>query len=183
MSEALQYHVDKIKVILDSFKQNDFLFAGLDSSAAPSKDTTSIISLYKALGVEHFGDCGSIEVSSLLTKVFKNVKNLKLTGFSGLMLAVIEDKGLAKDCTKDKYDIRTLLSNSAVCGIGLDTVPIPGNTSVKKISSLMRDTGTLAFRLDKPLTVRLFPYPNKKAKEMTEYENEDLCNCKILEVH
>ncbi len=182
MSEALQYHVDIIRKILDTFKNKDFKFVGLDSSAAPSKDCSSMVKVYKLLGVKHFGNSGSLEVSSLLTKVFKSIKDIPLVGFSGLMLAVIEDKGLAKDASHNKYDIRTLLNNSAVCGIGLDTVPIAGNTSVKKISSLMRETGTLAFRLDKPLSVRLFPYPNLKAGQMTKYESDDLCNCKILAV-
>ena len=141
-----------------------------------------MVKVYKLLGVKHFGISGSIEVSSLLTKVFKSVKNMPLVGFSGLMLAVIEDEGLAKDITNKKYDIRTLLANSAVCGIGLDTVPIPGNTPLGKISALMRDTGTLAFRLNKPLTVRLFPYPTLNAGDMTAYESDDLCNCAVLVV-
>ncbi len=37
MNEALQYHVDKVKIILDSYKNDDFKFVGIDSSAAPSK--------------------------------------------------------------------------------------------------------------------------------------------------
>ncbi len=119
---------------------------------------------------------------ALLTKVFKGVKSVPLVGFSGLMLAVIEDLGLAQGTIEKNYDIRSLLTYSSVCGIGLDTVPIAGNTSLEKISALMRDTGTMAFRLNKPLTVRLFPYPEKKAGELTEYQSDDLCNCAILDV-
>ncbi len=182
MSEALQYHVNNIKKLLKTTSLKGFNFVGLDSSAAPSKECSSMIDVYKLLGVKHFGNSGSIEVSSLLTKVFKGVKNMPLVGFSGLMLAVIEDRGLAKDVSKNKYDIKDLLANSAVCGIGLDTVPIPGNTTNKKIAALMRDTGTYAYRLNKPLTVRLFPYPGLKADEKTKYESSDLCNCKILSV-
>ncbi|PLY06164.1 MAG: DUF711 domain-containing protein [Arcobacter sp.] len=182
MSEALQYHVDNVKVILDSYDNKEFKFVGIDSSAAPSKNCSSMTKVYELLGVPYFGAAGSVEASSLLTKVFKGVKNMPLVGFSGLMLAVIEDLGLAKGTIENNYDIRTLLTNSAVCGIGLDTVPIAGNTSLSKISALMRDTGTMAFRLNKPLTVRLFPYPNKKAGEITEYESDDLCNCAILAV-
>lgn len=182
MSENLQSHVNEINLIIKSFKNKDFSFVGLDSSAAPSKSCSSMVKVYKLLGVKHFGNSGTIEVSSLLTKVFKGIKNIPLVGFSGLMLAVIEDKGLAKDVSKNNCDIRALLSNSAVCGIGLDTVPIPGDTSINKISALMRDTGTYAYRLNKPLTVRLFPYPGLKAGEKTAYESDDLCNCKILEV-
>ena len=178
----MQSFIDDINLIIKDFTNENFSFVGLDSSAAPSKNCSSMVKVYKLLGVKHFGNSGTIEVSSLLTKVFKSIKNMPLIGFSGLMLAVIEDKGLAKDVSKNKCDIRTLLSNSAVCGIGLDTVPIPGNTSIKKISALMRDTGTYANRLNKPLTVRLFPYPGLKAGQKTAYESDDLCNCKILRV-
>jgi len=182
MSDALQYHVDNIKTIVNSYHNDDFSFAGIDSSAAPSKNCSSMTEVYELLGVPYFGSASSVEASSLLTKVFKSVKNVPLVGFSGLMLAVIEDEGLALGTVKKQYDIRSLLTYSSVCGIGLDTVPIPGDTSIDKISALMRDTGTMAFRLKKPLTVRLFPTPGLSAGEMTVYESDDLCNCAVLEV-
>ena len=34
-----------------------------------------------------------------------------------------------------------------------------GNVKAESIAAIMRDTGTMAFRLNKPLTVRLFPIP------------------------
>lgn len=182
MSEALQYHVDSIKTILDSYNNDDFSFAGFDSSAAPSKNCSSMVEVYELLGVPYFGAAGSVEASALLTRVFKAIKGVPLVGFSGLMLAVIEDEGLARGTVNKDYDIRSLLTYSSVCGIGLDTVPIPGDTSIEKISALMRDTGTMAFRLQKPLTVRLFPTPGLKAGDMTVYESDDLCNCAVLEV-
>ena len=80
------------------------------------------------------------------------------------------------------HDIRALLQYSAVCGIGLDTVPIEGNTSAQKIADICCDTGTLAFRLNKPLTVRLFPVPHLKAGDMTQFESDDLCNSVVLRV-
>ena len=91
------------------------------------------------MGVEYFGASGTVEASSLLTRVFKSIKNVDLVGFSGLMLALTEDTGLAEGTTNGNFDIRSLLTYSSVCGIGLDTVPIPGNTSIEKISALMRD--------------------------------------------
>jgi uncharacterized protein (UPF0210 family) len=69
-----------------------------------------------------------------------------------------------------------------VCGIGLDTVPISGDRLIKKISALMRDTGTMAFRLNKPLIVRVFPVPGLKTGKMTAFESDDLCNCAVLAV-
>lgn len=183
MSKALQYHVDEVLSAISAVNlSGDFKFAGIDSSAAPSKNCASMCELYELLGVPYFGAAGTVEISSLLTRVFKSVKNVPLVGFSGLMLAVVEDTGLAAGANTH-YDIRTLLTNSAVCGIGLDTVPIPENTSTEQIAALMRDTGTMAFRLNKPLTVRLFPIPNRQAGEMTYFESADLCNGQVLAVN
>lgn len=183
MSEALQYHISSInQIIKQANLSNEFLFSGFDSSAAPSKNCESITTVYEKMGVEYFGASGTVEASSLLTKVFKSIKDVRLVGFSGLMLALTEDTGLAAGTLKSNYDIRSLLTYSAVCGIGLDTVPIPGDTSIDKISALMRDTGTMAYRLNKPLTVRLFPVPKLNAGDLTAFESDDLCNCAVLAV-
>jgi uncharacterized protein (UPF0210 family) len=183
MSKALQFHISEINNIIERANlSNDFKFSGFDSSAAPSKDCESMTTVYEKMGVEYFGASGTVEASSLLTKVFKSLQGVNLIGFSGLMLALTEDTGLADGTLKSNYDIRSLLTYSAVCGIGLDTVPIPGNTSIEKISALMRDTGTMAFRLNKPLTVRLFPAPELNAGDLTVFESDDLCNCAVLAV-
>ncbi len=183
MSEALQYHITMINEVVKQFETNkEFTFSGFDSSAAPSKNCSSMVEVYEQMGVEYFGASGTVEASSLLTKVFKSITGVNLVGFSGLMLALTEDTGLARGTVDSNYDIRSLLTYSAVCGIGLDTVPIPGDTSIDKISALMRDTGTMAFRLNKPLTVRLFPVPGLKAGDRTVFESDDLCNCAVLDV-
>lgn len=183
MHQALQHHIDAIAAVAKEYSGNQgFHFAGIDSSAAPSKDCSSMTALYRAMGVEHFGAAGTVEASSLLTKVFKSIQGVELVGFSGLMLALTEDQGLAEGSVRAEFDIRALLTYSAVCGIGLDTVPIPGDCPPEKIAALMRDTGTLAYRLNKPLTVRLFPAPGLQAGEITRFESDDLCNCAVLAV-
>jgi uncharacterized protein (UPF0210 family) len=183
MSSALQHHISNINnIIQNSSCDKSYTFSGFDSSAAPSKDCASMVELYELMGVEYFGASGTVEVSSLLTKVFKSIKDVDLVGFSGLMLALTEDTGLARGSINSHFDIRSLLTYSSVCGIGLDTVPIPGDTPSDKISALMRDTGTMAYRLNKPLTVRLFPVPGLNAGDLTAFESDDLCNCAVLRV-
>lgn len=183
MSGALQHHITDINNIIGELNSNkEFTFSGFDSSAAPSKNCSSMVEVYEQMGVEFFGASGTVEASALLTSVFKSIKGVDLVGFSGLMLALTEDTGLARGTIHSDFDIRSLLTYSAVCGIGLDTVPIPGDTSIDKISALMRDTGTMAYRLDKPLTVRLFPVPGLSAGDLTSFESDDLCNCAVLAV-
>jgi uncharacterized protein (UPF0210 family) len=183
MRAALQYHVTTINTVIEqSNSTKAFTFSGFDSSAAPSKHCSSMVDVYEQMGVAYFGAAGTVEASSLLTRVFKSIKGVDLVGFSGLMLALTEDTGLARGTIESDFDIRSLLTYSAVCGIGLDTVPIPGDTPIDKIAALMRDTGTMAYRLNKPLTVRLFPVPGLKAGDMTAFESDDLCNCAVLAV-
>ncbi|CAE8656799.1 unnamed protein product, partial [Polarella glacialis] len=136
--------------------------------------------VFELLGVSHFGAAGSVECAAFLTRVFKGLQGVQQVGFSGLMLTCLEDAGMAAGAAAGHYDVRALLQYSAVCGIGLDCVPVPGDTPQSTLSALMRDTGTLAFRLNKPLTVRLFPVPGKKAGEMTDFQSSDLCNCTVF---
>ncbi|MDO4232058.1 MAG: DUF711 family protein [Lautropia sp.] len=183
MRQALQFHVDAVQRCVRGTPLDDgWHYAGMDTSAAPSKNCTSMVELYRLLGVPFFGASGTVEASALLTRVFKSLDDVQAVGFSGLMLAVTEDEGLAAATRAGEFDIRALLTYSSVCGIGLDTVPIPGDTAPDRIAALMRDTGTMAFRLNKPLTVRLFPVPGLAAGDITRFESDDLCNCAVLVV-
>jgi hypothetical protein len=183
MSQALQFHISTISsLVSEADIDSDFNFSGFDSSAAPSKNCSSMAEVYQQMGVEYFGASGTVEASAFLTRVFKSIKDVDIVGFSGLMLALTEDSGLAAGSIEGNFDIRSLLTYSSVCGIGLDTVPIPGDTPIDKICALMRDTGTMAYRLNKPLTVRLFPVPGLKAGDITAFESDDLCNCAVLAV-
>lgn len=133
MKNALQYHIDRVQSIIAATPlAKGWTYIGMDTSAAPSKNCTSMAELYRLLGVPYFGASGTVEASALLTRVFKAQENVQLQGFSGLMLAVTEDEGLAAATRAAQFDIRTLLTYSSVCGIGLDTVPIPGDTDAEK---------------------------------------------------
>lgn len=183
MQDALQYHCDAVQAVVQATDlDGGWHYAGMDTSAAPSKNCTSMVDVYRALGVPYFGAAGTVEASALLTRVFKSLRHVNAVGFSGLMLAVTEDSGLADATIAQQFDIRALLTYSSVCGIGLDTVPIAGDTPADKINAIMRDTGTMAFRLNKPLTVRLFPVPGLAAGDITAFESTDLCNCAVLAV-
>ena len=59
---------------------------------------------------------------------------------------------------------------------------MPGDTPPSAICALIRDTAALAFRLNKPLTVRLFPVPGKAAGEIARLGSDDLCDCAIFDV-
>ncbi|MBD2195347.1 MULTISPECIES: DUF711 family protein [Calothrix] len=167
------------EIISDKFAIN---FLGIDTSLAPSLDkNNSIAFAYEKLMQGKFGQPGTLAISGMLTRVLKNV-SVKICGYSGLMLPVCEDVGLATRANEKTYDITNLLLYSAVCGCGLDTVPIPGDISIEKIAAILIDMATLAIKLDKPLSARLFPIPGKKAGEMTAFNSPYLVDCQIFAV-
>jgi uncharacterized protein len=69
-----------------------------------------------------------------------------------------------------------------VCGTGLDTIPLPGACSAETIAHLLLDVATLALRLQKPLSARLFPAPGKHAGEHTTFTSPYLTNTVVKEI-
>lgn len=53
--------------------------------------------------------------------------------------------------------------------MGLDTIPVPGDISLKQLERIILDTAALGVRLDKPLTARLLPVPGKSAGDPAEW--------------
>ncbi len=57
------------------------------------------------------------------------------------------EQGLMLRAGEARYGIRDLLTLSSVCGIGLDTVPIAGDSPPQRICSLLTDVCALAFKV------------------------------------
>ncbi|MEA1963781.1 MAG: DUF711 family protein [Candidatus Aerophobetes bacterium] len=166
----------------DIEKRKKVKFKGIDVSPAPSlNEEGSIAYTFEKLGFGKFGSPATLSISSIITGVLKNLK-IKRCGYSGLMLPVLEDIGLAKRNDEGLFNIDTLLVYSAVCGTGLDMIPIPGNTPLEKIEAILLDVSSLALKLNKPLSARLLPIPNKRAGEKTNFNSPYLVNCKIMKV-
>src|SRR5216684_103477 len=108
----------------------------------------------------------------------KDVK-VKQTGYSGLMLPILEDSRLAQRWGEGLVSIDALLSYSAVCGTGLDTVPLPGDISAEQLSLIIGDMASLAVKWHKPLSARLLPVLGKGWGEMTEFDDPFLVNAKL----
>ncbi|HWW82594.1 MAG TPA: DUF711 family protein, partial [Vicinamibacterales bacterium] len=115
-----------------------------------------------------FGSPGTETAAGIITRAVKDVP-VKQTGYSGLMIPVLEEAVLTRRWTEGTYGLDSILAYSAVCAAGVDTVPLPGDTSEAAIAGIIGDVATLAVKWDKPLAVRLLPAPGKKAGEMTEF--------------
>jgi uncharacterized protein (UPF0210 family) len=150
------------------------VFGGIDVSPAPLGED-SIVSAIELCGYGTIGSAGTVAVAAALTSALKNT-GLPTCGYCGLMLPVLEDAMLGQRWEEGLVNTHGLLLYSAVCGTGLDTVPLPGDTDTTVIAHLLFDVATLALRLNKPLSARLFPVPGKKAGERTEFTSPYLTN-------
>jgi uncharacterized protein (UPF0210 family) len=72
-----------------------------------------------------------------------------------------------------------LLAYSAVCAGGLDTIPLPGDTSEEHIAHILSDVASLAYKWKKPLAARLLPVPGKKAGDRTQFTDSRMANTVI----
>jgi uncharacterized protein (UPF0210 family) len=131
------------------------------------------------MGVPKIGLHGSLAAASILTEAVDRA-NFPRTGFSGFFQPVLEDALLAKRAAEGTLTIKDLLLYSAVCGTGLDTVPLPGDTTADQIAALLLDLAALALRLDKPLTARLMPVPGKGAGDPTGFDFAFFANSKVM---
>jgi len=145
-------------------------FKGFDFSLAPYPvDKCSFGKALESLGVSQIGSAGSITAAAILAGALDG-GTWKKAGFNGLMMPILEDSILAERSSDGVLSIYDVLQYSSVCGTGLDTVPLPGDIETEKLMALLLDVAALALRLNKPLTARLMPIPNKKAGDKTDFD-------------
>ncbi len=157
-------------------------FSGIDFSLAPVPDQArSLATAFERLTGAPFGTRGTLFAAGFITDCMRRAAYPR-AGFSGLMLPVLEDWTLAARSREGLYDLDSLLLYSSVCGTGLDTVPLAGDTTREAIAGLLLDLSTLACKLDKPLTARLIPVPGLNAGETTRFNFEWFSNARAFEV-
>jgi uncharacterized protein (UPF0210 family) len=184
LGEKWQVHVAKKfemveQVAMTAARELGVEYAGIDTSIAPSIDPQhSIVKLFELLGTQ-FGSMGSLAVASRLTQVIRS-SHVKQIGFCGLMLPVLEDAGLASLAKRNAIDIQQLLLLSAVCGVGVDMVPIRGDVDFSELKKLIVDVGTLSVRLSKPLQVRVLPMIGKNDGDAVEFRERFLCSSAVV---
>jgi hypothetical protein len=155
-------------------------FRGLDFSLAPfPAEWCSLGAALERLGLPALGAYGSVAAAAFVADTLNRGRWLK-TGFNGLMLPVLEDATLAKRAAEGTFTVKDLLLYSAVCGTGLDTVPLPGDTSVEQLYALLLDLAALGMRLNKPLTARLMPIPGKRAGDATAFDFSFFANSRVM---
>jgi len=173
----IEKHGKKLAEVAKSLRVK---FYGIDFSLAPFPDDAhSLGNAVERMGIPKIGLHGSLAAAAILTEAIDRA-NFPHTGFSGFMQPVLEDSVLAKRAAEGTLTIKDVLLYSTVCGTGLDTIPLPGDTTSEQLVPLLLDISALALRLDKPLTARLMPVPGKKAGDETSFDFGFFANSKIM---
>lgn len=192
-------------------------YVGMDVSMNPSltdhMNGSIAYALEQCLGGNNnnyvFGSPGTLALYSAITtqcfqsKIFQS--NIKTIGYNGIMLPLCEDLRLAQLAMQSQNSVSSpndrtlrisdLLNISNVCGVGIDTVPIPGLIHVSDINNheeeqneeqifllsyLLLDVVAIACKWNKSLTCRVLPIPNHHVNDMTHFDDSPyLINTKI----
>jgi hypothetical protein len=161
-------------------QEHGITFGGIDFSLAPyPQEARSLAAAMETLGLGHIGAPGSLFAAAFITEAIDRAQ-FQRCGFSGLMLPVLEDSVLARRAGSGKVSVNDLLSMAAVCGVGLDTIPLPGDASEAALAGILLDVAALAVRLRKPLTARLMPLPGRKAGDNVTFDFPYFADSRVM---
>jgi uncharacterized protein (UPF0210 family) len=158
----------------DVAAQTGWAYVGVDPTPAPLGDVSIGAAIEVFTGAK-FGSSGTLTAARIITTAVKAVPQ-KQIGYSGLMLPVMEDKVLSQRWAESTYNIDSILGYSAVCGTGLDTIPLPGDIPIEQMERIYADVASLAFKWNKPLAARLQPAPRKYPGDQTDFHGQYLFN-------
>ena len=169
------------QIAVEASKDTLLRYHGIDGSISPSVHPREslIYGIEQLPFVSLFGSPGTLTAARLITSVLQQIQ-IKQCGYTGLMLPVMEDSGLAKRNQQGKISLIKLLSYSSVCGTGLDTIPLPGDIPVETLYGILLDVASLSVKLNKPLSARLMPVPGKKAGDLTEFDFDYFENTTVM---
>jgi uncharacterized protein len=178
LTEALsQYTKEAEAVAMKLAAATGWTYEGIDATPAPGAKYSIATAFESFLGAP-IGTPGSMTAAGIITRAVQATP-VKRTGYSGLMIPVMEDKLLAQRWAEGSFSLDSILAWSAVCAGGVDTVPLPGAISEKEIARIIGDVSWLAYRWNKPLGSRLMISPGRSKGEMTEFTAPGLVNTRI----
>ncbi|HUK87235.1 MAG TPA: DUF711 family protein [Terriglobales bacterium] len=181
LTKELGAHAQAIEAVARRIAQETgWRYVGLDLSPAPLKDV-SIGGAIENLTGAPFGSSGTMTAVSVITGVLHALP-VQRAGYSGLMLPILEDSVLAQRWSEGRLSLDSMLAYSAVCGTGLDTIPLPGAVSEDQLARILGDMAALAVKWHKPLSARLMPVPGGRPGDRTAFDDPFLTNATLHEL-
>ncbi len=148
-------------------------FGVVDLSLAPSPQVgDSVGEIFQSMGLSGIGAPGSTAVLALLNDAIKKggaFASSHVGGLSGAFIPVSEDLNIAESARQGCLSLEKLEAMTSVCSVGLDMVPIPGDTSAGTIAAIIADELAIGVINHKTTAVRIIPAPGKKAGEKVSF--------------
>jgi uncharacterized protein len=148
-------------------------FGIVDLSLAPApKMGDSVGEILHQIGIDQIGAPGSTAAIALLNDAVKKgglFASSAVGGLSGAFLPVTEDAALAAAVAAGSLTLEKLEAMTSVCSLGLDMVPVPGDTDAETLAALMADELAIGVFNQKTTATRLIPVPGKKAGDTISF--------------
>ena len=148
-------------------------FGVVDLSLAPTPLVgDSVGEILNILGVDDVGAPGSTAIVALLNDAVKkggSFASQSVGGLSGAFIPVMEDAVLADAAERGCLTLEKLEAMTCVCSVGLDMVPIPGDTSAETIAAIIADELMIGVINSKTTAARLIPVPGKAAGDFVSF--------------
>lgn len=148
-------------------------FGILDLSLAPTPEVgDSVAEILEAIGVDVVGAPGTTAALALLVDAVKKggaMASGSVGGLSGGFIPVTEDQGMAAGVRRGALRLETLEAMTAVCSVGLDMIPIPGDTPEETLVGILADELSIGVVNHKTTGVRIIPVPGKKAGDTVHF--------------
>ena len=145
----------------------------VDLSLAPTPQVgDSIGEILQVLGLDHIGAPGSTAIIAMLNDAVKKggaFASSSVGGLSGAFIPVCEDAALADAVAGGHLSLERLECMTSVCSVGLDMVPIPGDTPAETIAAIIADEMAIGVVNNKTTAVRLIPVPGAKPGDRVQF--------------
>jgi len=148
-------------------------FGILDLSLAPTPAVgDSVARILEEMGLEAAGTHGTTAALAMLTDMVKKggiMASTHVGGFSGAFIPVSEDEGMVAAVKNGSISLDKLEAMTCVCSVGLDMIPLPGDTTAATIAAIIADEMAIGMVNNKTTAVRVIPVPGKKAGDWAEF--------------
>ncbi|MDR3114365.1 MAG: PFL family protein [Treponema sp.] len=171
---------------LEAARRLEVPFGILDLSLAPTPAVgDSVARILETMGLASTGTHGTTAALALLTDMIKKggiMASTHVGGLSGAFIPVSEDEGMIAAVRSGSLGLDKLEAMTSVCSVGLDMIPLPGDTSPATLAAIIADEMAIGMMNHKTTAVRVIPVPGKQAGEWVHFGGL-LGGAPILPVH
>lgn len=144
-------------------------FGIVDLSLAPTPNVgDSVGDILQLMGVQRIGGPGSTAALAMMNDAVKKgglFASSSVGGLSGAFVPPMEDATLASAVETGDLTLPKLEAMTSVCSVGLDMIPLPGDTDAETLSAIIADEMAIGVYNNKTTACRLIPVPGKAAGE------------------